>query len=191
MQLRIKTSFALLLTVAAVSARPALAQTSTQTSTQSSTASQQPPRAELALGYSYLHSNAPPGGCGCFNMNGGSADFAWAIKPGSWDLVGDVVSGASGATSAAGNSIILSAFTAGVRYLPPRRPFLSSSVRPGAGRRGALQRNSGASAEHSGHQRRRGVCLQHRRRSRPERQPPLLHPPVRGRLPPDDIRQRK
>jgi peptidoglycan-associated lipoprotein len=115
MRLRIKTTFALflLLPIAAVSARPAFAQT------QSSPAPQAPPRAELAVDYSYLHSNAPPSGCGCFNLNGGSADFAWAIKPGSWALVGDVVSGHAGNVAAGGYSITLSAFTAGVRYLPP------------------------------------------------------------------------
>ena len=96
MRATIKTTFALflLLPIAAVSARPALAQTSTQL--QPSTAPEMPSRAELALNYSYLHSNAPPSGCGCFNLNGGSADFAWAIKPGSWALVGDVVSGHAG-----------------------------------------------------------------------------------------------
>jgi outer membrane immunogenic protein len=113
MRARIKTTFALflLLPIAAVSARPALAQ--------DSTAPEAPPRAEVAVDYSYLHSNAPPNGCGCFNLNGGSADFAWAIKPGSWSLVGDVVSGHAGNVAAPGYSITLSAFTAGVRYLPP------------------------------------------------------------------------
>lgn len=117
MRARIMTTFALflLLPIAAVSVRPA----SAQTSNQNSTASEEPPRAELALDYSYLHSNAPPTGCGCFNLNGGSADFAWGIKPGSWSLVGDVVSGHAGNVSAPGYSITLSAFTAGVRYLPP------------------------------------------------------------------------
>jgi peptidoglycan-associated lipoprotein len=125
MRARIKTSFALflLLAIAAVSARPAVAQTSTQPTT----AMEQPLRAEVAVDYSYLHSNAPPSGCGCFNMNGGSADFAWAIKPGSWALVGDVVSDHAGGVSSAGYSITLSAFTAGVRYLPP---FGHSSLHP-------------------------------------------------------------
>jgi outer membrane immunogenic protein len=31
---------------------------------------------EFSLGYSYVHSNAPPAGCGCFSMNGGTGDFA-------------------------------------------------------------------------------------------------------------------
>ncbi len=121
MRNRFQTPLSLLLTIAALSALPfaALAQ--------GTDVKQDVPRAELALDYSYLHSNAPPTGCGCFNLNGGSATFAWAIKPGSWALVGDVVSGATGATSAAGYSITLSAFTAGVRYLPPAG---HSSLRP-------------------------------------------------------------
>jgi outer membrane immunogenic protein len=114
MRLRIKTTIALLLTVAAVSAGTAAAQNPAASATSSGIT-----RAELTLGYTYLHSNAPPGGCGCFNLNGGSADFAWAIKPGSWDLVGDVVGGYASGVSAAGYGLTLTAYTGGVRYLPP------------------------------------------------------------------------
>jgi peptidoglycan-associated lipoprotein len=111
MRLRIKTTFALLLAVAAVSACPAFAQ--------SAAPGNVPPRADLALGYTYMHSNAPPGGCGCFNLNGGSAAFAWAFKPGNWAVVGDLVSGYAGNTSADGYGLTLTAFTAGIRYMPP------------------------------------------------------------------------
>jgi hypothetical protein len=41
------------------------------------------------------------------------------------------------------------------------------------------------------HQRRRGLCREPRRRPRPERQPPLLHPPHRSRLSGDHLRQRR
>jgi peptidoglycan-associated lipoprotein len=34
-------------------------------------------RAEAALAYTYVHTNAPPNGCGCFSMNGGSGSFAF------------------------------------------------------------------------------------------------------------------
>jgi len=115
MRLRIKTTFALLLTFAAVSTRWAVAQVPAQPGGPNSV----PPRGDLALGYSYLHSNAPPAGCGCFNMNGGNATFAWAIRPGSWALVGDVLSTYAGGVSAAGYDLTLTAFTGGVRYLPP------------------------------------------------------------------------
>lgn len=73
------------------------------------------PRAELALDYTYLRSNAPPGGCGCFNLNGGSATFAWSFKP-ALALVGDVTVAHSGAASSNGDDLTLSAYTAGIRY---------------------------------------------------------------------------
>jgi peptidoglycan-associated lipoprotein len=38
--------------------------------------------AEGSLGYSYLRANAPPGQCGCFHMNGGSAEFAVGLSKG-------------------------------------------------------------------------------------------------------------
>ena len=37
---------------------------------------------EIALGYSYVHSNAPVAGCGCFNMNGGIGGFAASLGHG-------------------------------------------------------------------------------------------------------------
>jgi peptidoglycan-associated lipoprotein len=116
MRLRINRIIVVSLIMAAVSAMAAIAQ---NPAAQPSAVSNMPPRADLAIGYSYLHSNAPPGGCGCFNMNGGSAAFAWTLKPGSWALVGDVVSTHSSGVSAAGYGLTLTAFTGGVRYLPP------------------------------------------------------------------------
>jgi peptidoglycan-associated lipoprotein len=109
----------LLLLIAAVSASPALAQ--------DKSAAAPPMRYELALDYSYMHSNAPPGGCGCFNLNGGGATFAWAIVPGKWDIVGDIVADHASNISAAGYGLTLSAYTAGVRYIPP---FHTSSLQP-------------------------------------------------------------
>ena len=38
----------------------------------------QVPAMEISLGYTYLHANAPPGGCGCFSMNGGN--ITWVIN---------------------------------------------------------------------------------------------------------------
>ena len=119
MRLRIESTFALLLTFAAVSATPGIAQAPAQPPAQpASDNSARPLRAELALSYSYLRSNEPPGGCGCFNLNGGSATFAWPVKPGSFTLVGDVTVAHAGTAAASGESLTLSAFTAGARYLP-------------------------------------------------------------------------
>jgi outer membrane immunogenic protein len=115
MRLRIKTTFALLLTIAAVSNAPAVAQAPAQPAP----ASDKPLRAELALDYSYLRSNAPPGGCGCFNLNGGSAAFAWQIKPGgSIALVGDVTAAHASSIASTGYNLTLSTYTVGARYLP-------------------------------------------------------------------------
>jgi len=35
------------------------------------------PVAEVGADYNYVHTNAPPGGCGCFSMNGGDGWFAY------------------------------------------------------------------------------------------------------------------
>jgi peptidoglycan-associated lipoprotein len=86
-------------------------------------------RAELALDYSYLRSNAPPDGCGCFNLNGGSATFAWTLKPeGAFALVGDITAAHAGSITSSGYGLTLSAYTVGARYQPrighsPWQPF--------------------------------------------------------------------
>jgi peptidoglycan-associated lipoprotein len=102
------------LTIAAVAARSALAQNPVQ----SGNTSGNQPYVDLALGYSYLHSNAPPGGCGCFNINGGNATFAWPLGSGQFALAGDVTIAHAGTVSSTGDSLTLGTFTAGVRYLP-------------------------------------------------------------------------
>jgi peptidoglycan-associated lipoprotein len=57
-----------------------------------------PPRAEaqasasrLELGgdYNYVRTNAPPGGCGCINMNGGDGWLSFNVTP-SWAVVGQI-----------------------------------------------------------------------------------------------------
>ena len=112
MRITIKYTLALLLTIAAVSASPDFSKA------QAANSGDKQPRAEVAVGYSYLHSNAPPGGCGCFNMNGGNATFAWPVKQGGFAVVGDVtVEYASGIGSGDLN-LKLASFTAGTRYLP-------------------------------------------------------------------------
>ncbi|HEV2351707.1 MAG TPA: hypothetical protein VG028_17890 [Terriglobia bacterium] len=44
---------------------------------------------EVSLGYSYVHANAPPGQCGCFNMNGASGALAASLGHG-FSAVADV-----------------------------------------------------------------------------------------------------
>jgi outer membrane immunogenic protein len=77
------------------------------------------PRPELALTYTFVHANAPPGGCGCFSLNGGSAEFAWPAGSRGFALAGDVTVGHANSIGSSGASLTLSSFTAGVRYSPP------------------------------------------------------------------------
>lgn len=79
-------------------------------------APQMQPRADLALDYTYMRSNAPPGGCGCFSLNGGSATFGWQIRRSHVALVGDVTVAEAGKISSSGYGLTLSVFTAGARY---------------------------------------------------------------------------
>jgi outer membrane immunogenic protein len=108
MRTGIKVTFFLLSVMTALStARVANAQPAT---------AEDQSHAELALDYSYVRSNAPPGGCGCFNLNGGSVTFAWPVKRGNFALAGDLSVAHSGAISSNGYSLTLSSYTAGVRY---------------------------------------------------------------------------
>jgi outer membrane immunogenic protein len=92
------------------------------------------PDPELAVDYNYVRSNAPPDGCTCFSLNGGSAAFAWPIKPmssGHFALVGDVSVTHADSITSANYSLTLSTFTAGVRYVPrfghsPLQPFVQT-----------------------------------------------------------------
>jgi peptidoglycan-associated lipoprotein len=80
---------------------------------------------ELALDYSYVRSNAPPGDCGCFNLNGGSAGVAFPLGARGLALVGDIT--ATGGNAASRHDLTLSAYTAGVRY---RLPLSSTFLHP-------------------------------------------------------------
>jgi outer membrane immunogenic protein len=114
MRSRIKHTFVLLLTMAAVSARPGSAQTP-----QPAAVPDKPLRSELAIDYSYVRSNAPPGGCTCFNLNGVSATFAWPVRPGNIALAADITIDHAGSIGSSGDTLTLSTFTAGARYLAP------------------------------------------------------------------------
>jgi len=114
MRLTIPHSLALLMAVALVTSPAAAAQT------QPSSAGQ-PLRSELAFDYTYIRSNAPPGGCGCFNLNGGSGSYAWDLRPTRFALVGEVTGTHAGSIGSGAYNLTLTAYTAGVRYLVPVR----------------------------------------------------------------------
>jgi outer membrane immunogenic protein len=77
-------------------------------------------RPELALGYNYLHSNAPAGDCGCFSLNGGNVSVAVPLNRAHLSIVGDIGVAHAGSISNTGLDLTLSTYTAGLRYSVPR-----------------------------------------------------------------------
>lgn len=73
-------------------------------------------RAEVDLDYNYAHSNAPPGGCGCFNLNGAGGDFAWFLLPEHFAIVGDLSVTHASTVSTSADDLTLTAVTFGGRY---------------------------------------------------------------------------
>ena len=112
MRSNIQVTSWLLIALAAVSLAPAFAQTQT-------TAEKREARPELALTYSYLRSNAPAGGCGCFSLNGGSASLALPIRSSALAIAGEVTSTTASGISADRYDLAITAYSAGVRYSPP------------------------------------------------------------------------
>lgn len=116
MRVRIKCIFVLLLTIAAVSSRQAPAQSATQPAAAAKDTSL---HADLAFSYSYLRSNAPPGGCTCFNMNGFNISSAWPLKPGGFALASDLTFETVGNVSGSNYTLSFGTLTVGTRYLLP------------------------------------------------------------------------
>lgn len=75
-----------------------------------------PDRGEIAFGYSYLHTNAPPGGCGCFSMNGFVIQFGYPVNRRGWSGVGDITWETNRNVLNTGTEFHLAAFDAGARY---------------------------------------------------------------------------
>jgi peptidoglycan-associated lipoprotein len=108
----IKASILLLWVIAAGSSMPLVG--SAQTTSSASAG----PTPEVAFTYSYAHSNAPPGGCGCFSLNGGSASVAIPLRHSPWEIAGDVTVANGSSISSASNDLTLTVFTGGLRYRP-------------------------------------------------------------------------
>jgi len=70
---------------------------------------------EIAVAYSYLRSNANPGQCGCFNMNGGDAQAALHVYRG-LSFVADFSGENTASVNNGGRGLSLVSFTAGPRF---------------------------------------------------------------------------
>jgi len=85
------------------------------TAAQAAAPAQAAPKAEVALTYNWVHTNAPPDDCGCFNMNGGSISFAYRFKP-KWAVVAEAGAVANTNVNSTGLDLGLVQFLAGARY---------------------------------------------------------------------------
>ncbi|MBB6145879.1 peptidoglycan-associated lipoprotein [Silvibacterium bohemicum] len=109
MKLSITISFLI-----ALIAAPALAQTQP-----AAIASQN--QTEVAGEYTYARSNAPPGGCGCFSLNGGSGSIAQPLGSAYYAFVFDTTVVHASGISSGNYDLTLSVFTAGFRIRPMPR----------------------------------------------------------------------
>jgi outer membrane immunogenic protein len=98
-----KLSVAISLILSAACAVPGIAQ------------SLKPAAWEVAVGYNFVHTNAPPTGCGCFSLNGGTASVVRQFNP-SVGLAGEFDGVTNSKVDVAGHSLTLLTVLAGPRY---------------------------------------------------------------------------
>lgn len=81
---------------------------------------------EVGGGYSYVHSNLPPGGCGCFSLNGGSGWAAFSLTH-HFAIVGEIAAQHSSNIASTGGDLTLTSYLFGPRYtfrkVGPVQPF--------------------------------------------------------------------
>ena len=76
----------------------------------------QSPPLELALTYNWARSNAPPGGCGCFSLNGASLQLAWPVKAKGLAFTASLAVVNQPSALSTGNSLTLGTFLLGAQY---------------------------------------------------------------------------
>jgi outer membrane immunogenic protein len=72
-------------------------------------------RFELGANYNYFHANAPPGQCGCFSLNGGSATVVYNLTS-RWAAVADLTLGHANNVNNSGQNITIFNYLFGPRY---------------------------------------------------------------------------
>lgn len=77
---------------------------------------------DAALTYHWVRTNAAPGDCGCFGLNGGGISGSWNVR-GPWSLVTEFSAEYTGSAPPVGNSLTLTSYLAGARYYLPQ-PWL-------------------------------------------------------------------
>jgi peptidoglycan-associated lipoprotein len=77
---------------------------------------------DAAATYHWVHTNAGPGQCGCFGLNGAGLSGSWNVH-GPWSVVADASSEFTSSASSTGNSLTLTSFMGGARFQLPE-PWL-------------------------------------------------------------------
>lgn len=72
-------------------------------------------RMEIGANYSFVHTNAPPGSCGCFSMNGGAGWFAFDFAHG-MGFAGEVGSVHASDIDGTTAGLTITSYLAGPRY---------------------------------------------------------------------------
>ncbi len=83
---------------------------------------------DVAATYHWVRSNAGPGQCGCFGLNGAGISGSWNFR-GPWSLVTEFSSEYTGSAPTTGSSLTLTSILAGGRYYLPQ-PWLHGSHKP-------------------------------------------------------------
>src|SRR3979490_2346285 len=83
---------------------------------------------DAAAAYHWIHTNASPGQCGCFSLNGGGLSGSWNFR-GSWSAVVDISAENRSSTPPANNSLTLVSYLAGARYKIPQ-PWFEGNHKP-------------------------------------------------------------
>jgi len=73
---------------------------------------------EFGGNYNYVHSNAPPGGCGCFSLQGGSFWGAYGFTR-NFSLIGEIAVQRSADVGISTQSLTITSYSAGPRYAWP------------------------------------------------------------------------
>jgi hypothetical protein len=74
---------------------------------------------DAAVTYQWVHTNAGPGECGCFGVNGGGVSASWNVR-GPWSVVADFSSQTATGAPTVGSSLTLTSGLGGARYELPR-----------------------------------------------------------------------
>jgi outer membrane immunogenic protein len=83
---------------------------------------------DAAAAYHWVRSNAGPGQCGCFGMNGGGVSGSWNFH-GPWSAVVDISAENTGSAPPANNPLTLVSYLAGARYKIPQ-PWFQGNHKP-------------------------------------------------------------